>query len=106
MTAARLKLSTSLTLTAQEQGILGALTQQELSAFKFWQHALRARGIQCPSDRICVTRPTGGGTYCLEWHRKRLGPQAIAEGEKFRAFHEKKDQEFAARLQRRGKDVW
>lgn len=106
MTTARLKPPTILTLTAQEQGILRALTRQELSAFQFWQHALHARGIKCPSDRIPVTCPTGDSTYRLEWHSKRLGPQAIAEGEKFRRFHEKKDQEFASRLQRQGKGIW
>lgn len=96
----------SITLTLQEQGVLASLTRQELSAFAFWQGVLAARDIQCPSDRIPVTSPLGNGTYRLEWHTKRLGPKAIAEGEKFRRFHEKKDQEFASRLQRQGKGIW
>lgn len=96
----------SITLSPQEQGILATLTRQELSAFAFWQGVLVARDIKCPSDRIPVTSPLGNGIYRLEWHTKRLGPQALAEGQKYRAFHAKKDQEFASRLQRQGKGVW
>jgi len=96
----------NITLSPQEQGILATLTRQELSAFAFWQGVLVARDIKCPPDRIPVTSPLGNGTYRLEWHRKRLGPQAIAEGQKYRAFHAKKDQEFTSRLQRQGKGVW
>lgn len=98
--------SKSITLTPQEQGILASLTRQELSAFAFWQRVLVARDIKCPPDRIPVTCSLGNGTYRLEWHTKRLGPQAIEEGRKYRAFHAKKDQEFASRLQRQGKGVW
>lgn len=101
-----MKPPSSLTLTQEEQNTLAALTRHELSAFQFWQRAFAARGIKCPPDRIPVTRPLGAGTFCLEWHRKALGPQAIQEGKKYRAFHEKKDQEFASRLQQQGKGVW
>lgn len=101
-----MKPPSSLTLTPSEAGTLAALTRHELSAFQFWQRTFATRGIKCPPDHIPVTVPTGGGTYRLEWHRKALGPQAIQEGKKYRAFHEKKDQEFASRLQRQGKGIW
>lgn len=71
----------TITLSNCEQQTLETLTLREQSAFDFWQHALRARGLATTYAAIPMISPQGSpGTYRLEWTSRALGPASIAEG--------------------------
>lgn len=84
-------------LTRSEMHELVSLSMQGQSAMDFWKAAFAARGIQAPAGRICAMVYMAPDKFRLEWHRKALGPQAIAAGRDYRAFAERKDREFAQR---------
>lgn len=87
-------------LTPSKELELDNLTRQQLSAMDFWKHQFTSRGITCPQGRVCMMIYRAPGHYGLEWHRKALGPKAIAAGRDYRAFAKRKDREFAARASR------
>lgn len=100
-------LPTELRLSLQEREALDALIRCESSSLQFWMQAFATRGIVIPASKVPVTFPTANPSiFRLEWHPRRLGPKAIAEGIRYRAYTEKKDKEFSARLTKRGLEVW
>lgn len=87
-------------LSSAEMHELVSLTVREQSAMDFWKRAFHARGIAAPAGRICAMVYMAPDQFRLEWHRKALGPKAIAAGRDYRAFAARKDKEFAARASR------
>lgn len=94
------RLPKEICLSPGEMHELVSLTVQEKSAMDFWKAAFAARDISCPQERVCAMVYMAPDQFRLEWHRKALGPKAIAAGRDYRAFAERKDQEFAARASR------
>lgn len=87
-------------LSRAEMHELTTLTIYEQSAMPFWKAAFAKRSISCPQGRVCCMIFMAPDLFQLEWHRKALGPKAIAAGRDYRAFAERKDREFAARASR------
>lgn len=97
----------TISLSLAESGELSSLKRAELSALSFWKRIFQSRGIIIPADKVLMTLPTRDGqNFRLEFHPKRLGKSAIAAGAEYRAFTEKKDREFEAKLARRQQQVW
>lgn len=96
----------SIILTQSEHDELALLTRHEQSATKFWSRAFAMRSIVIPAGKVLCMKPGQRGEYWLEWHPKRLGPAAIAQGNAYRAFADKRDREFATKLQQHGREVW
>jgi hypothetical protein len=84
-------------LSAIESGTLAHLTQMEQSALDFWKEVFHIRGIVPATNRVCMMVYRSPGYFELEWHRKALGPKAIAAGKDYCAFAERKDREFNQR---------
>lgn len=95
-------------LTAAEQSELRSLSSppygQLPTIARFWLRAYGARGIKWPAGKLPVATPAAlPGEFTIAWHSRALGPAAIAAGRTFRAFTERKDQEFQQRMQAEGK---
>lgn len=68
----------------------------------YWREIYAVRSIAVPKGKLPVTTANGlPGHFSVAFHAKPLGPAAIAAGKSFRALHERKDREFAQRLQAR-----
>ena len=61
----------------------------------FWRGVFHARGIIIPAKRhIPVATPLRDGAYTLSWQTTKLGPKALAEGEKYRKFQEEREAKY------------
>lgn len=87
-------------LSSREMHELVSLTVREQSAMEFWKRTFHVRGISCPQGRVCAMVYMAPDQFCLEWHKKALGPKAIAAGRDYRTFAARKDKEFATRASR------
>lgn len=94
-------------LTSAEREQFLALVRTDSSTMQFWLRAFAARGLYpFPKGRLPCMSPVTFGHYRVEWNAIRLGPQAIAEGTRYRQYTEKKNRDFSERLAKRGLEVW
>lgn len=94
-------------LTPAEQEVLALITTCQGSSLQFWLETYRARGIDLQTlAKVPLAVPASAQEFRLEWHPRALGPRAISLGAQYRKIHEEKDREFAAKLRRKGHEVW
>lgn len=82
-------------LSSGEMHELVSLTVRGQSAMEFWKRAFLSHGIITPDGKVCMMIYMAPDQFRLEWHRKALGPKAVAAGKDYRNFADRKDREFA-----------